>query len=46
VILAGFPVSAAWAVGLLGGINLMFGGVALVMMALHARAAMPGSPAR
>jgi uncharacterized membrane protein HdeD (DUF308 family) len=46
VILAGFPVSAAWAVGLLVGINMMFGGVALIMMALHARAAMPGSPAR
>jgi uncharacterized membrane protein HdeD (DUF308 family) len=48
IILAGFPVSAAWAVGLLVGINMMFGGVALVMMALHARADMPGSstPAR
>jgi len=43
VILAGFPVSAAWAVGLLVGINMMFGGVALIMMALHARADMPGS---
>jgi uncharacterized membrane protein HdeD (DUF308 family) len=43
IILAGFPVSAAWAVGLLVGINMMFGGVALVMMALHARADMPGS---
>ena len=48
IILAGFPVSAAWAVGLLVGINMMFGGVALVMMALHARTDMPGSatPAR
>jgi uncharacterized membrane protein HdeD (DUF308 family) len=43
VILAGFPVSAAWAVGLLVGINMMFGGVALIMMALHARADVPGS---
>jgi uncharacterized membrane protein HdeD (DUF308 family) len=43
VILAGFPVSAAWAVGLLVGINMMFGGVALIMMALHARGDMPGS---
>jgi uncharacterized membrane protein HdeD (DUF308 family) len=46
IILAGFPVSAAWAVGLLVGINMMFGGVALIMMALHARAAMPGSAVR
>jgi uncharacterized membrane protein HdeD (DUF308 family) len=46
VILAGFPVSAAWAVGLLVGINMMFGGVALIMMALRARAGMPGSAAR
>jgi uncharacterized membrane protein HdeD (DUF308 family) len=48
VILAGFPVSAAWAIGLLVGINMMFGGVALIMMALHARTAVPGSatPAR
>ena len=45
IILAGFPVSAAWAIGLLVGINMMFGGVALVMMALHARADMPGSSA-
>jgi uncharacterized membrane protein HdeD (DUF308 family) len=43
VILAGFPVSAAWAVGLLVGINMIFGGVALIMMALHARGGMPGS---
>jgi uncharacterized membrane protein HdeD (DUF308 family) len=46
VILAGFPVSAAWAIGLLVGVNMMFGGIALVMMALHARADMPGSAAR
>jgi uncharacterized membrane protein HdeD (DUF308 family) len=46
VILAGFPVSAAWAIGLLVGINMMFGGTALIMMAVHARAAMPGSAAR
>jgi len=43
VIFAGLPVSAAWAIGLLVGINMMFGGLALIMMALHARAAMPGS---
>jgi uncharacterized membrane protein HdeD (DUF308 family) len=37
IILAGFPVSAAWAIGLLVGINLTFGGVALIAMALQAR---------
>ena len=31
------PGSAAWALGLLVGINMIFGGTALVMMALHAR---------
>ncbi|HEX3498898.1 MAG TPA: HdeD family acid-resistance protein [Stellaceae bacterium] len=48
VILAGFPISGTWAIGLLVGINMMFGGVALIMMALHARTAVPGSatPAR
>jgi uncharacterized membrane protein HdeD (DUF308 family) len=38
VIFAGFPFSAAWAIGLLVGINMVFGGVALIGMALHARA--------
>ena len=38
IILAGLPLSAAWAIGLLVGINMVFGGVALIMMALHARA--------
>jgi uncharacterized membrane protein HdeD (DUF308 family) len=37
IILAGFPISAAWAIGLLVGINLTFGGVALIAMALQAR---------
>jgi uncharacterized membrane protein HdeD (DUF308 family) len=41
IIFAGLPVSAAWAIGLLVGINMMFGGVALIMMALHARASAP-----
>ncbi len=39
VIFAGLPGTAAWAIGLLVGINMMFGGVALIMMALHAREA-------
>ncbi len=37
VIFAGLPGTAAWAIGLLIGINLVFGGSALVAMALHAR---------
>jgi uncharacterized membrane protein HdeD (DUF308 family) len=37
LILAGLPSTAAWAIGLLVGINMVFGGVALTMMALHAR---------
>lgn len=36
-ILFGLPGSAKWALGLLVGVNLIFGGVALVAMALHAR---------
>jgi uncharacterized membrane protein HdeD (DUF308 family) len=38
LIFAGLPSSAAWAIGLLVGINLIFGGAALMSMALHARA--------
>jgi uncharacterized membrane protein HdeD (DUF308 family) len=37
IILAGLPGTATWAIGLLAGINLTFGGVALVAMALQAR---------
>jgi uncharacterized membrane protein HdeD (DUF308 family) len=37
MIFTGLPGSAAWALGLLVGINMIFGGTALVMMALHAR---------
>jgi len=37
IILAGLPSTAAWALGLLVGINMIFGGSALVAMALHAR---------
>ncbi|HET7847927.1 MAG TPA: HdeD family acid-resistance protein [Pseudolabrys sp.] len=39
LIFAGLPSTAAWAIGLLVGINLVFGGSALVGMALHAREA-------
>lgn len=41
IILAGLPGTAAWAIGLLVGINLVFGGTALISMALHARSAKP-----
>jgi uncharacterized membrane protein HdeD (DUF308 family) len=37
LIFAGLPGTAAWALGLLVGINLLFGGTALIAMALHAR---------
>ena len=37
MILAGLPSTAAWALGLLVGINMIFGGAALIAMALHAR---------
>lgn len=37
MIFAGLPSTAAWAVGLLVGINMLFGGAALIAMALHAR---------
>jgi uncharacterized membrane protein HdeD (DUF308 family) len=37
VIVLGLPGSAAWALGLLVGIDLVFGGMALITMALHAR---------
>jgi uncharacterized membrane protein HdeD (DUF308 family) len=39
MIFAGLPSTAVWAVGLLVGINMIFGGVALIAMALHARKA-------
>lgn len=41
MIFAGLPGTAAWAIGLLVGVNLIFGGTALVSMALHARTAPP-----
>jgi uncharacterized membrane protein HdeD (DUF308 family) len=39
ILLAGFPATAAWAIGLLVGINMLFGGAALIGLALHARSA-------
>lgn len=44
ILLAGLPGTAVWALGLLVGINMIFGGWALVWMALHARAEAMGNP--
>ncbi len=37
IIFAGLPGTAAWALGVLVGVNMIFGGMALTAMALHAR---------
>lgn len=37
ILLAGLPGTAVWALGVLVGINMIFGGWSLVWMALHAR---------
>jgi uncharacterized membrane protein HdeD (DUF308 family) len=39
IIISGLPGTALWAIGLLVGINLLFGGTTLIGMALAARAA-------
>jgi uncharacterized membrane protein HdeD (DUF308 family) len=44
ILLAGLPGTAVWALGLLVGINMIFGGWALVWMALHARSEVMGNP--
>ena len=44
IILSGLPGIAAWAIGMLVGINMVFGGVALIAMALHARESSLSSP--
>jgi uncharacterized membrane protein HdeD (DUF308 family) len=44
IIVSGLPGIAAWAIGMLVGINMVFGGVALIAMALHARESNPSSP--
>jgi uncharacterized membrane protein HdeD (DUF308 family) len=43
IIWAGLPGTAAWALGLLVGINMLFGGSAMIAMALHARSADPAT---
>ena len=37
IVIAGLPGSAEWVLGLLVGINLLFGGATLIGMALAAR---------
>ena len=41
LIFLGLPGTAAWAIGLLVGINMIFGGSALIGMALRARSSLP-----
>jgi uncharacterized membrane protein HdeD (DUF308 family) len=41
VIIAGFPGTVAWVLGLLVGINMLFSGTALIMIALYARTSAP-----
>lgn len=42
MIATGLPSTAIWALGLLVGVNMVFGGVALIAMALHARSEAQG----
>jgi uncharacterized membrane protein HdeD (DUF308 family) len=44
LIFLGLPGTAAWAIGLLVGINMVFGGSALISMALQARSFAPPAP--
>jgi uncharacterized membrane protein HdeD (DUF308 family) len=44
MIFLGLPGTAAWAIGLLVGINMVFGGSALISMALQARSLAPPAP--
>jgi len=44
IIFSGLPGSAAWAIGLLVGINMVFGGTSLIAMALAARGQAGSSP--
>ncbi len=44
IILAGLPGTAAWALGLLVGINMLFGGASMIAIALHARSSDAAAP--
>jgi uncharacterized membrane protein HdeD (DUF308 family) len=46
LLLVGLPGTASWALGLLVGINMLFGGASLIAMALHARAHDQGTATR
>jgi uncharacterized membrane protein HdeD (DUF308 family) len=46
IIFAGLPGSAVWALGLLVGINMLFGGSAMIAMAMHARSSDTSVPSR
>jgi uncharacterized membrane protein HdeD (DUF308 family) len=46
MIFLGLPDTATWAIGLLVGINMVFGGAAVISMALHARTSAAGALAR
>jgi uncharacterized membrane protein HdeD (DUF308 family) len=46
VIFVGLPGTATWAIGVLVGINMVFGGSALIAMAMHARTLDPGAAPR
>jgi uncharacterized membrane protein HdeD (DUF308 family) len=39
IIFLGLPASAAWAIGIIVGVDMLFGGSSLIAMALAARAA-------
>jgi len=43
IIIFDLPGTSAWTMGLLVGINMLFGGSALIAMALHARTAAPAT---
>jgi uncharacterized membrane protein HdeD (DUF308 family) len=45
IIIFGLPGTSAWTMGLLVGINMILGGVALIAMGLHARTERGGSNA-
>jgi uncharacterized membrane protein HdeD (DUF308 family) len=44
IIFAGLPGTAAWALGLLVGINMLFGGTSLIAIAMHARSSDAATP--
>jgi uncharacterized membrane protein HdeD (DUF308 family) len=45
IMIAGSPGAVAWALGLLVGVNIVFGGLALIAMALARRSSLPASTA-